>query len=77
MVSRFRLVRWIALLSVPALLSLAGCEDSCESLREEACVVQETGAAECSREEGKSGAVGPREALCERALILYRSQVQN
>ncbi len=54
----------------------AGCEDSCEQLRTEACVVQETGAAECTRE-AKSGASGPRESVCERALILYRSQEQN
>lgn len=54
----------------------AGCEDPCEELRREACVVQETGAAECDRE-ATSGSSGPREAVCERALILYRSQGKN
>lgn len=75
--NRVRRWCWVAWLCAAALLLAAGCSDACEDLREEACVRQETGAPECSRDMGKSGAAGPREALCERSLILYRSQIQN
>ena len=59
-------------------LMAAGCGDACDSLREEACVVQETGAPECDRQPGSSaGSAGPREPLCERSLILYRSNLRD
>lgn len=72
-----RFVGRILLLGLVGLgLFAAGCDEACEQLKAEACLVQETGSAECDKE-AKAGNSGPREAVCERALILYRSQEKN
>ncbi|GEM_PF-5436969 len=65
-------------LTLTGLALLVGCADPCFELRRVACDEQQLDAPECKRDpaEVSKGKAGPRQSLCERSLILYRSGVK-